>query len=591
MSRSEPTYIGEVQSVSGATVSVQLKDDMTSSLRLIGGQSYRIGQIGAFLRIPLGYTNLYGICTLVGAAALPEKLASDIEKGKRWLTIVLFGESLGGQFERGVSQYPTVGDEVHVVTSTDLEVIYGQSRSSASINVGAIAASSGISAHLDLAKLVGRHSAILGSTGSGKSNLVAVVLEAIATQGFPSARVLIIDPHGEYASALAPQSEVFKIRPEKTGEKPLYVPFWALPFNEFKEIALGELTAQSEQAVRDEVTNHKRAAVAHLPGSANYIVTADAPIPFSAKQLWFVLDDFERRTLDDRDSGKLSALTTTGDPDKLTSNIYPSPNPGGKAPFRGNPRNLARQLELFRSRLQDSRFSFLFAPGPDHTPSLDGKISNDLDSLVGSWVGHSKPITVLDVSGLPSEVMAAIVGTLLRIVYDMLFWASDLEVSGKRQPLLIALEEAHLFLPEGSSSTAHRTVTKIAKEGRKYGVGLCVITQRPTEVDGTVLSQCGTMIALRLTNSADRSRVVATMPDDLGGIASMLPSLRTGEGLVIGEAIPIPSRIMFNRARAKLDGGDPILAKEWKKDPRPNAGRYEEALRRWREQSMSQPKP
>jgi DNA helicase HerA-like ATPase len=163
----------------------------------------------------------------------------------------------------------------------------------------------------------------------------------------------------------------------------------------------------------------------------------------------------------------------------------------------------------------------------------------------------------------------------------MLFWAADLDMGGRKQPLLIALEEAHLFLPKEGDSPAHRAVAHIAKEGRKYGVGLCVVTQRPTEIDPTVLSQCGTMIALRLTNPSDRGSVEAAMPDELGLLSGMLPALRTGEGLVIGEAMPIPSRIQFYRAGKKLEGSDPDVAKAWR-EPRPDGAGYTEALVNWR---------
>lgn len=177
-----------------------------------------------------------------------------------------------------------------------------------------------------------------------------------------------------------------------------------------------------------------------------------------------------------------------------------------------------------------------------------------------------------------------IVGTLLRIIYDMLFWAKELPISGRKQPLLIVLEEAHLFLPEESDSPAHRTVSKIAKEGRKYGVGICIVTQRPTEVHSSVLSQCGTMFSLRLSNSKDRARVEATMPDDLGALSGMLPSLRTGEGLVIGEAMPIPSRIQFYLAEHKPEGSDPDVSSAWM-TPRPDGTDYKKALINWRRQS------
>jgi hypothetical protein len=226
----------------------------------------------------------------------------------------------------------------------------------------------------------------------------------------------------------------------------------------------------------------------------------------------------------------------------------------------------------------------LFNPGPDFTPDASGRTKKDLDALVSSWVGHEKPITVLDMSGIPSELLSTIVGTVLRIIYDMLFWAMDLPISGREQPMLVVLEEAHIFLPEGRESPAHRTISKIAKEGRKYGIGLCVVTQRPIEIESSVLSQCGTMISLRLTNKSDRGKVESAMPDDLGAISRMLPALRTGEGIVVGEAMPIPSRIQFLKAGTRPRGDDPDMPQAWKK-PRPDAKLYSDALVNWRHQS------
>jgi hypothetical protein len=468
-----------------------------------------------------------------------------------------------------------------------MKVIYSSMKQERAITVGHIAASSGIAGNLDLGRLVTRHTAVVGSTGSGKSNLLAVLLEAIATQGYPSARALVIDPHGEYGSAIGQYGRVFRIKhdPNK-GELALHVPYWALPFDELRQICLGEMQPGSEAAVRDEVSGRKKAAagaLAKAPPEA--AITADSPIPFSIRKLWFDLDDYERRTFNDRGGEDLCKLAQDGDASQLKPNVYPNAGLGSKAPFLNpSPRRILKQLDLLRSRLQDSRYSFLFEPGEQLTPDLDGKIRGDLDTLVASWIGHDRPITVLDVSGLPSETLSAIVGTLLRIVYDILFWAMELPVSGRNQPLLVVLEEAHVFLPEGKDSPAHRTISRMAKEGRKYGVGLCVVTQRPVEIDTTVLSQCGTMIALRLTNSADRSKVEGAMPDDLGALSGMLPALRTGEGLVIGEAMPIPSRIQFFRARKRPRGDDPEMPSAWQK-ARPGTEHYAGALMNWRHQA------
>ena len=150
-----------------------------------------------------------------------------------------------------------------------------------------------------------------------------------------------------------------------------------------------------------------------------------------------------------------------------------------------------------RSRLKDARYSFLFNPGGGFDPDLDGNIGADLDVLVRDWAGHDKSVTIFDVSGLPSDVLPTIVGTMLRVIYDMLFWAQDLAAGGREQPLLVVIDEAHRFVPEGADSPAHRTLSTIAKEGRKYGVGLMLVSQRPSEIDSAVLSQCGSLIALR----------------------------------------------------------------------------------------------
>src|SRR3984957_7059536 len=215
MPLADPTYIGQVASVTGAIVRVRLREDMPSTLVMVGGESYRVGQIGGFFRVPLGYTNLYSVCTQIGADAAPpgsaaENYGAPLEddkqlrlSGYRWMTIVLFGEALGGEFERGVGQYPTVGDEVHLVTNDDLKVIYRWAKGKkGTISVGRIAAASGITADLSVAGLVSRHSVIVGSTGAGKSNLVTVLLETVSDGTLPNSRTIVIDPNGAYGKAL-----------------------------------------------------------------------------------------------------------------------------------------------------------------------------------------------------------------------------------------------------------------------------------------------------------------------------------------------------------------------------------------------------
>lgn len=606
MALSEPTFIGQVASVTGSVVRVRLREDMPTTLVMIEGESYRVGQIGAFLRIPLGYTQLYAVCTQVGADAAPPYVAqgdaqgleaptSERLAGYRWMTVTLFGESIGTQFERGVGQYPTVGDEVHIVTNANLQVIYGWSQAKpGTVSVGSIAAASGISADLDIAGLVTRHCAVVGSTGAGKSNLVTVLMEAIASNAFPSARVLVIDPHGEYSSALGDKARVFRVRPNlEVGEHQLRVPFWALPFDELQLMTLGGLQPNHEVAVREQVLDLKAVSATRLrtPAPAETL-TADTPVPFSIKRLWYELDQFERMTFTTTGANQQPdhayPAEQVGSPDTLTSDRYPIASPYNQAPYKNQrKRNIERQLDLMRSRLRDGRFSFLFSPGGGYEPDNEGRVTADLDQLVRDWVGHDRQVTIFDVSGLPSEILSTVVGTMLRIVYDMLFWAQDLPVGGRQQPLLVVIDEAHRFLPEGGNTPAHRSLATIAKEGRKYGVGLMLVTQRPSEIDSTVLSQCGSMIALRLTNTADRAKVSAVLPDDLGGLADLLPSLRTGEGLFLGEAMAIPSRVRVRKAQRKPVGDDPRLPETWQSPQRPSEAIYTQALANWRAQSTS----
>ena len=172
---------------------------------------------------------------------------------------------------------------------------------------------------------------------------------------------------------------------------------------------------------------------------------------------------------------------------------------------------IQRQLNLLRSRLLDRRYDFLLHPGP-WEPDEFGTVSKDLDALIGGWIGGKNPITILDLSGVPSGVLKQLVGSILKIVYESLFWSREKTEGGIERPLLVVMEEAHRYLSSGSDSLALETAQKIAKEGRKYGVGAMIISQRPSEVDETILSQCGTFFTLRLSNPADRAQRAACPP-------------------------------------------------------------------------------
>ena len=591
------TEIGEIVSVSGNVITVRLSDTVKSNMPVIDGIVYRIGQIGSFLKVPLGYANLYGIVNQIGAAAIPDKIKELAEQdytkldNRQWLNMVLVGEQIGKKFERGVSQSPTTGDRVHLVTIKDMDVIYGGFDEKNSITIGNISISESLNAKIDLNKMLSRHCAILGSTGSGKSNSVGIVLSAIANKGFKSSRILVIDPHGEYNNVLKNKINVYKIKSgisDKSNE--LLIPFWALPFEELMSIFSGNLSDQNKDYFRSKIIEAKLQAVkGNSIKIENVLVTADTPIPFSLKQLWFELDDFERQTLEkNRQLDSVYAPTVNGNPETMISNEYPATGLGSSAPFMNHEKKgILSFLNSVRAKLKDSRYSFLFEPG-DYDPDLSGNVEKDLSGLLFDWLGGEKPVTTLDLSGVPSEIMASISGTLLKIIYDALFWGQNLKNGGKEQPLLVVLEEAHNYLKSGENSISSRAVQAIAKEGRKYGVGLLLVTQRPSELDETVLSQCGTIIALRMNNSKDRSHIRSAIQDELQTMVDLLPSLRTGEAIISGEGVKIPSRVQFYKLSNAPKGSDPIVSEKWMEEKNIKINDYERLLSLWRNQNLKE---
>jgi len=485
-----------------------------------------------------------------------------------------------------VLQSPTSGDQVHLVTNDDLRIVYGGYNAQSSIVIGNQSASEGLAAQLDMDKLISRHCAILGATGSGKSNAVSIVVKAIAEKPFPSARVLMIDPHGEYASSLAGKCRVFRVGANAAdGEEELCVPFWALPFKELMAIFPGRLSDQNEDYIRAKVPDLKRVSAAEIGGLRAEAITTDSPIPFSINQLWFDLDNFERITFK-ADRTTPEALIAAGDPATLKSNQYPTAGLGIAAPFLNTKaKGILGFLDGMRSRLLDQSYNFLFRP-IGYSPSLIGATPNDLPRLFSTWFGHEFPVSILDLSAIPSEIMQTISGCILKIIYDALYWGQNTLVGGKKQPLFVVLDEAHAYLKAGEDSISSRTVQAIAKEGRKYGVGMLLVTQRPSELDETVPSQCGSIIALRMTNTRDKGHVSSAMQDELREMADVLSSLRTGEAIVSGEAVRIPSRVKFFQADNAVKSSDPIASKLWT-NARPDAVVYETSVRNWRNQSFN----
>ncbi len=604
----DPTFLGTVEAVSGSTVTAALHTDTASGIAFVKGYGYRVGQVGSFVRIPMGYSDLFGIVTTIGAAAVPERLTATEPFGHRSLTIQIVGEGTRkGNFQRGISQFPTIGDAVHLVTETDLVRIYGRPTDGKYVSVGRIASAESISALIDINKLLTRHSAVLGSTGSGKSTTVAALLTSLSNKSrYPSARVLLMDVHGEYARAFQGRASVFRINANRDkAEQTLCVPYWALTFDELLDLTLGEMDDAEHGMIRVKVEEMKRAALKFFPskGVDDSNLTVDLPIPFSLRQLWFNLHKWVYATYTEQGTAQTEATMAyeldakgipveKGDPQKVIPPRYRSHTlaAGATKIYQAhNTPNIRRQVDALATKLRDKRFGFLFDPGP-WSPDLDGKPSQDLDKLVQAWIGGKQPVTVLDLSGIPSTVLATLIGSLLRILYDCLFWARYRPEGGRERPLLVVLEEAHAYLSSDSGGRASIAVKRIVKEGRKYGIGAMVVSQRPSEIDPTILSQCGTLFAMRLSNATDRAHVVGSVTDNLEGLLAGLPSLRTGEVIIVGEAVHLPMRAIIDPPplNRRPESDDP---KVYTSDDQPGGWNsrltpenYEEVVTLWRKQ-------
>ena len=584
----DPTFLGKIAAVSGEALNVHLAESVASGLSIINGQTYRVGQVGSFVRVPQGYQDLFGIVSEVGANAVPEQM-DPVDDTGRWMKVELVGETVGGTFERGISQYPNIGDFVHLAIEEHLRRIYNI-RGQGHVTIGMLSSAESISAKIALNELVTRHSAILGSTGSGKSTTVASLLRSITTtseggERYPSARILMLDVHSEYSGPLSDVAQIFSVEPQD-GEERLFIPYWALDTNELLDFLTGGLEGNRETAFSDKIFELKLAShqARHFPGINSLSVTVDTPLPFSLKKLWYDLIDFEIMTFEGKDRDQ-PTLQEFGNPDTLTPPIYKPHGMGNVAPFLNNQAvGIQRPLNLLRSRLLDRRYDFLLHPGP-WEPNLDGTPAKDLDDLLRGWLGGAKPITILDLSGVPSGVLERLVGSILKIVYEALFWSREKTEGGIERPLLVVMEEAHRYLSDNSGGLALEVAQRIAKEGRKYGMGAMIISQRPSEVNETILSQCGTFFALRLSNPSDRARVQGTLPDGLAGLLDVLPILRTGEAIVTGEAakLPMRCRVLLPAKEHRPHSEDPEVSIKWELQRRDEG--YERVVASWRAQS------
>lgn len=462
----------------------------------------------------------------------------------------LFGEIVPSldeapQFRRGVSRYPGLGAPVFIADRADLATVYAPSRGS-QIRVGTMCQDPARPALIMMNELLAKHFAVLGTTGSGKSCAVTLILSAMLAE-HPGAHIVLLDPHNEYAGAFGDLAEVINVAN-------LQMPFWLLDFEEAVRILVRGGTAQEQEAqtliLKDAIVRARRQYAGDDPNTL--AITVDTPVPFRLSDLLRCIYE---------GMGSLE-------------------RPDTSAPYL----RLKTRLESLRD---DRRFAFMFS---------ERLVPRDtLSQFVGRMLRlppAGKPVAVIDLSGLPSEVTDVVVSLACRIMFDFVLWSENIHVP----PILLVCEEAHRYTPADERvgfAAAARAITRIAKEGRKYGISLCLVSQRPSELSPDTLSQCGTIFSLRLGNELDQRFVAAVLPDAAQGMLAALPTLGTQEVIISGEGVPLPMRVRFDDLplERRPCSGSANFSEAWRDAsahvPAKAVELVAEGIRQWRLQTRS----
>ena len=435
-------------------------------------------------------------------------------------------------FRRGVTKFPIPGCQVHPVTSDDLRAVFAAD-DRAHIEIGTVYPTDDIRGALYVDPMLSKHFAVVGSTGTGKSTSVALILHRISELS-PEGHIVMIDPHGEYSAAFKGCGELFNV-------ENLQLPYWLMNFEEHCEVLL---TTQGAERERDSDILAKLLLAARTKGkNLEQLgkVTVDSPIPYLLTDLNTILVN---------EMGKLDRA-------------------GDVLPFQ----RLKNKLDEIRA---DPRYSFMFS-GMLVSDSMAGLLAK-----LFRLPSHGRPISIVDVSGVPSEITSVVVSVLARMVFDYAIWSR----TEAQRPLLLVCEEAHRYVPKdehSSGQAVRRILERIAKEGRKYGVSLGLITQRPSDLAEGVLSQCGTIIAMRLNNDRDQACVRAAMPEGARGFLDAIPALRNRECIVCGEGVAIPLRVRFDdlEPEKRPASSDPSFAALWCQTG-DEEGIIQRTIKRWR---------
>ena len=422
-------------------------------------------------------------------------------------SVDLLGEISGGErpkFQRGVTNYPTIGDAVDLVTAEDLRTVYAPSGSD-QINIGTLQQDSSVIAYVDVEEMLSKHFAVLGSTGVGKSTSVSLLLNEIL-KARPNLRVFLLDVHNEYGRCFGDRALVLNPRNLK-------LPFWLFNFEEIVDVLFGgrpgvpeELDVLAEvipmaKGLYTQYQNSDRLGLKRVdPKSGGY--TVDTPVPYRLTDLISLID--ERM-------GKLE--------NRSSRIIY---------------HKLISRIETVRN---DPRYTFMF-----DNANVGGDTMAEVISHLFRLPANGRPMTIMQLAGFPAEVVDSVVSVLCRMAFDFGLWSDGVS------PLLFVCEEAHRYASADRNigfGPTRKAVSRIAKEGRKYGVFLGLVTQRPAELDATIISQCNTLFAMRLANDRDQALLRSAVSDAAANLLSFVPSLGTREVLAFGEGVALPTRLRF----------------------------------------------
>ena len=490
------------------------------------------GQVGSQIKIRVGNSWLL---------ASVRNQRQDRQAGSILAHIDFLGEGMEEKltgrlhaFRRGVTRYPVPGAMVYPASTADLQQVYASDGRSA-VTIGKVYPTKDIRAGIYVDAMLGKHFALLGSTGTGKSTSAALILHRIC-EAAPEGHIVMIDPHGEYASAFRNTGVILDV-------SNLQMPYWIMNFEEHCEVLLtssgNERQVDADILAKCLLKARQKSRLAEHMGK----ITVDSPIPYLLSDLSSELQDA---------MGKLDKSTTS-------------------APYM----RIKTKLDEVKG---DPRYQFLFSG------MLVADTMADFIAKIFRMPSNGKPISIIDVSGVPSDITATVVAVLSRLVFDFAIWGREERTS----PILLVCEEAHRYVPNEKNADGNSVGTilsRIAKEGRKYGISLGLITQRPSDLAEGVLSQCGTIIAMRLNNDRDQEFVRAAMPEGARGFLDAIPALRNRECIICGEGVAIPIRVSFdNLEEAKRPASDdPSFIELWNR-----TGGEEDVVqrtvKRWRSQ-------